>query len=56
MIKLATKTQKANRINGRNCAPRIRDVSRRGIASKISSAMNIANTPTNLFGIDRKMA
>lgn len=55
-IKLATKTQKANRINGRNCAPRIRDVSSRGIASKISRAMNIARTPKSLFGIDRRIA
>jgi hypothetical protein len=54
--KLAVNTQKANRINGRNCAPRIRDVSRIGIANRISNAANIATTPNNLLGIDRKIA
>ena len=56
MKKFATNTQNANRINGRNCAPRIRDVSRIGIANRISRAMNIARTPSNLLGIDRKIA
>lgn len=56
MKKLATNTQNANRINGRNCAPRIRDVSRIGIANRISKAMNIASTPSSLFGIDRRIA
>lgn len=56
MKKSATNTQKANRINGRNCDPRIRDVSNTGIASKINSAASIATTPRSLFGIDRKMA
>lgn len=54
--KLAVNTQKANRINGRNWAPRIRDVSSRGIANKINKAANIATTPNNLLGIDRKIA
>ena len=56
MKKLATNTQKANRIKGRNCDPRIRDVSNKGIASKISNAANIATTPTSLLGIDRRIA
>jgi hypothetical protein len=43
--KLDTNSQKAHRINGRNCDPRTRDVSTIGIASKISNDMNIANTP-----------
>lgn len=54
--KFATRTQNANRINGRNCAPRIRDVSNNGIANKIRSDKNIAITPTSLFGIDRSIA
>lgn len=56
MKKLATKLQKANRINGRNCDPRIRDVSRIGIANKTNKALNIANTPNNLLGMDRSIA
>ena len=56
MKKLAVNTQNANRISGRNCAPRIRDVSNTGIANKINSAENIASTPSNLLGIDRKIA
>ena len=54
--KLATKTQNANRIKGRNCEPRIREVSSNGIASKISNELNIATTPASLLGIDRKIA
>jgi hypothetical protein len=54
--KLAANTQKANRIKGRNCAPRIRDVSNNGIANKINKAANIATTPKSLLGIDRKIA
>lgn len=56
MMKLATNIQKANRIKGRNCDPRIREVSSNGIANKTNKAENIANTPTNLLGIDRKIA
>ena len=56
MKKSLTSTQNANRINGRNCAPRIRDVSKIGIANKISKAANILTTPNNLLGIDRKIA
>lgn len=51
-----TNTQNANRIRGRNCAPRIRDVSSKGIANRINSDMNIARTPANLLGIDRRIA
>jgi len=54
--KLATNSQNAHRINGRNCEPRTRDVSTRGITSKISNELNIANTPNSLFGIDRRIA
>lgn len=54
--KSATNTQNANRINGRNCAPRIRDVSSNGIANRINNDKNIAITPANLLGIDRKIA
>ena len=54
--KLDTNSQKAHRINGRNCDPRTRDVSTIGIASRISSDMNMANTPKSLLGIDRKIA
>lgn len=54
--KLATNSQKAHRINGRNCDPRTREVSTIGIANKINNELNMANTPINLFGIDRKIA
>lgn len=54
--KLATNSQKAQRINGRNCDPRTREVSTNGIASRIRRELNIASTPNSLFGIDRKMA
>jgi uncharacterized protein YbbK (DUF523 family) len=54
--KSATKIQNAHRISGRNCAPRTRDVSRIGIASRISSDANIAITPSSLLGIDRRIA
>lgn len=43
--KLATNNQKAHRINGRNCDPRTREVSKAGIASSINSELNIARTP-----------
>ena len=43
--KLTTNSQKAQRINGRNCDPRIREVSTIGIANKIRSELNIARTP-----------
>jgi hypothetical protein len=54
--KFATKIQKAHRINGRNCAPRTRDTSSRGIASRINRDANIAITPRSLLGIDRRIA
>jgi len=54
--KFDTNSQKAHRINGRNCDPRTRDVSTIGIANNISNELNIASTPSNLLGIDRKMA
>jgi len=54
--KFATNNQNAHRINGRNWLPRTRDVSTQGIANKISRELNIASTPNNLLGIDRKMA
>ena len=56
MKKFLVNTQNANRIKGRNCAPRIRDVSNNGIANKINNALNIARTPKSLLGIDRKIA
>ena len=43
--KLATNNQKAQRINGRNCEPRTREVSTKGIANRIRRELNIANTP-----------
>ena len=49
-------SQNAQRINGRNCDPRTREVSTIGIASRINNELNIANTPNNLLGIDRKIA
>lgn len=54
--KLATNSQNAHRISGRNCDPRTRDVSTIGIANKINNDLNIATTPRSLFGIDRKIA
>ena len=56
MKKFLVNTQNANRIRGRNWAPRIRDVSNNGIANRINNALNILRTPNNLFGIDRKIA
>lgn len=54
--KLATNNQNAQRIKGRNCDPRTREVSTNGIASKISNELNIAKTPNSLLGIDRRIA
>ena len=54
--KSVTNNQKAQRIKGRNCEPRTRDVSTKGIVSKISNELNIAKTPNSLLGIDRKIA
>ena len=54
--KLATNNQKAQRIRGRNCEPRTREVSTIGIANKINNELNIANTPKSLLGIECKMA
>ena len=54
--KLATNSQNAHRISGRNCDPRTRDVSTIGIASKIRSDLNILTTPNSLLGIDRRIA
>lgn len=56
MKKLATNSQKAHRIRGRNCDPRTREVSTIGIANKISKDLNILTTPSNLLGIDRRIA
>ena len=54
--KLATNNQKAHRISGRNWLPRTREVSTHGIANKIRRELNIASTPNNLLGIDRRIA
>ena len=54
--KITPRTQKATRNAGRNCEPRTRDTSSRGIASRISSEANMATTPINLLGIDRRIA
>lgn len=54
--KLATNSQNAHRINGRNCEPRTRDVSTIGMANRIKSDLNILTTPSNLLGIDRRIA
>ena len=54
--KSATKIQNAHRISGRNCDPRTRDTSSSGIANRINSEANIAITPSNLLGIDRRIA
>lgn len=56
MKKLATNSQKAHRISGRNCDPRTREVSTIGIANRINNELNIASTPISLFGMDRKIA
>lgn len=53
---VAANTQNAIRISGRNCDPRTRDTSSRGIASRINSDANIAITPRSLLGIDRRIA
>ena len=54
--KSVTNTQNANRIRGRNWLPRVRDVSRTGIRSRIRSDPSIPTTPSSLLGIDRRIA
>lgn len=54
--KSITSTPNANFITGRNCPDRVRDVSRIGIANRISNDPSIPTTPSNLLGIDRRIA
>ena len=51
--KSATRIQKATRISGRNWLPRIRPVSRIGIARRMRRAPSIPITPSSLLGILR---
>lgn len=54
--KSTTNSQKANFINGRNADPLTLEVSNTGIARRINREPNIAITPPNLSGIDRRIA
>jgi hypothetical protein len=51
-----TRSQKANRKEGLNRAPRLRLVSEMGKISRISRPASIAITPRSLLGTDRRTA
>jgi hypothetical protein len=56
IMKSTTKNQNANFIAGLNWLPLILERSVNGSTNKINNDENIAITPNNLLGIDRKIA